>query len=350
MRIEGGQNPETPKICLRMKKIMLSCCFCALALLLQKNLMAQDVHDSAAAIGRTDPAIEIGTRHAQDASDRQQSETPALSDSSAKSATPKSSYWQGGLSYLSDNVYLGRKDSIKIPYVMPTIGYYHRSGLYAAATLGYAIVPGNSHIDMFSLETGYALTAGNFDAQISASKYFYSSKSYSVRSEIEENIVIDAGFDLHFIKPTFETNLNFGQQTDYIMTWGLQHTFYTANDAIDITPAVTMNSGTQNYYDSYYRHRKYSVTRKKTTINGTITATVIDPSAFKILDYEATLPINYTVGKFTFNFTPTLAIPINPAQVSRAKTPAGGTTTIKVATLEKLNNSFYWNLGFLFRF
>ncbi len=200
----------------------------------------------------------------------------------------------------------------------------------------YAVIPGDYHIDMVAVEGGYALSKGNFDGQVSASKFYYSSQSFSVRSEIQENIVMDAAYDLQFIKPTFEATFNFGQATDYIMTWGLQHTFYAAKDAIDITPGLTMNSGTQNYYNSYYRHRKYSVTRKSgAVVNGKIVATVIDPSAFKVLDYEATLPINYTLGKFIFTFTPTLAVPVNPAQVSRAKTPTGGSTTIKTVALEK---------------
>lgn len=302
-----------------MKKILLTCFLCVPGLLLFQGLIAQDT-------------------------------TVIRQDSTLTQPVPKRSYWQAGLSYLSDNVYLGRKDSVKIPYVMPTIGYYHKSGLYADATLGYAVLPGNSHIDMVSLEAGYSLTTGNFDGQLAASKYFYSSKSYSVRSEIAASIVADAAYDLHFIKPTFEVTFNFGNQTDYVVTWGLQHTFYAAGDDLDITPSFVMNSGTQNYYNSYYRKRKYSTKRKGTTVKGTIIATVIDPSAFKVLDYEATVPINYTLGKFTFNFTPTIAIPVNPAQVTRATTPTGGNTTTKVASLEKLKNSFYWNLGFLVKF
>jgi hypothetical protein len=306
-----------------MKKIMLTCSLCALGLLLQKTLMGQEKQDSM-------------TRSA---------------DSTITRRTPKRSYFQAGLSYLSDNVYLGRKDTVKIPYVMPSLAYYHKSGLYAAATLGYAILAGNSHIDMVSLEAGYMFTAGNFDGQLSASKFFYSSQSYSVRSDIDANIVVDAGYDLHFIKPTFEATFNFSSQTDYILTWGLQHTFYAAHDVLDITPTVLVNGGTQNYYNSYYRNRKYSRTRKNGAIvNGTITATVVDPSAFKTLDYEASLPLNYTLGKFTFNFTPTLAVPVNPAQVTRITKPAGGAATTKLATLEKLNNSFYWQFGMLVKF
>ncbi len=314
---------------------MLTCTFCALGLLLRNDLWAQTVRDSAT----------VTTGSAANA------KTLASQDSTA-TPTPKRSYFQGGLSYLSDNVYLGRRDSARIPYAMPTVGYYHRSGLYAAATLGYAIVPGSSHIDMVSLEAGYMLTAGNFDGQLSASKFYYSSQSYSIRSDISANIVVDAGYDLHFIKPTFEATFNFSGQTDYILTWGLQHTFYAAHDALDITPTVLVNSGTQNYYNSYYKNRKYSRTRKNGAIvNGTITATVVDPSAFKVLDYEAAMPINFTLGKLTLNFTPTLAIPVNPAQVSRVTKPAGsGASTTKVATLEKLNDSFYWQFGFVVKF
>jgi hypothetical protein len=334
-----------------MKKIMLTCSFCVLGLLLQKSLMGQDRRDSAAT-GQSDPIVDSAGRHKPDATSGRLDLALNKLDSSLQKPAPKKSYWQGGLSYLSDNVYLGRKDSVKIPYVMPTIGYYHKSGLYADATLGYAVLPGNSHIDMFSLEAGYALTKGNFDGQLSASKFYYSSESYSVRSDIDANIVLDAAYDLRFIKPTFEATLNFGSSTtDYVLTWGLQHTFYAAGDAIDITPSVLMNMGTQNYYDSYYRNRKYSTKRKNgTTVKGTITATVIDPSAFKTMDYEASVPINYTLGKFTFNFTPTLAIPVNPAEVTRVTKPTGGGATSKVVALEKLNNSFYWTFGFLVKF
>jgi hypothetical protein len=319
-----------------MKKIHLACYLCAIGLLLQNGLMAQETRDSAA--------------RAADTTVIPKDSLTGAADSIELLHTPKKSYWQTGLSYLSDNVYLGRKDSVKIPYLVPTIGYYHKSGLYIDASLGYATIPGDSHIDMVSLEGGYILSKGNFDGQLAVSKFWYSAQSFSVKSEITANIVADASYDLHFIKPTVEATFNFGTATDYGLGLGLQHTFYADKDVFDISPSFVMNIGTQNYYNSYYRKRKYSRTRKGDTVTGTITATVIDPAAFKVLDYEFSLPINYTLHKFMFSLTPVLAIPVNPATVSRTTKPTSGPTTNKVAVLEKLQNRFFWNLGFTYKF
>jgi hypothetical protein len=318
----------------RMIQIRCACTCFALALLLHQPAAAQHTGDST--IQTTDSTIQ------------RPDSTAELPHSIA---LPKKSYWQAGLTYMSDNVYLGRKDSVKIPYLVPSIGYYHKSGLFADVSVAYATIHGDEHIDLVAVEAGYAITKGNFDGQIAASKYYYSSQSYSIRSEIKGSIVADAGYDLQWIKPTLEATLNFDNATDYGLGLGLQHTFYAADDAIDFTPSFVANAGTQNYYNSYYKHRRYSRTRPNgKTVKGTITATVIDPSAFRILDYEASLPVNYTLDKFVFSFTPTLAFPINAARVSRTVDPDNGAPTTKMVVFEKLQNSFFWTLGLTYKF
>jgi hypothetical protein len=318
----------------RMTQIRCACTCFVLALLLHHPAAAQHVEDS--------------TIRLSDSLARLPDSTIRLSDLAVQ---PKKSYWQATLSYMSDNVYLGRKDSAKLPYLVPGIGYYHKSGLFADVSLAYATIPGDVHIDLVALEAGYAITKGNFDGQIAASKYYYSSQSFSVRSEIKGSVVADAGYDLQWIKPTLEATLNFDNATDYSIGLGLQHTFYVAADAIDFTPTFVANAGTQNYYNSYYIHRRYSRTRPNgKTVKGTITATVIDPSAFRILDYEASLPVNYTLKKFVFSFTPTLAFPVNPAMVSRTVDPDNGAPTTKMVVFEKLQNSFFWTLGLTYKF
>src|SRR5436305_9021637 len=42
----------------------------------------------------------------------------------------KKSHFDGGISYLNNDVYLGRKDSSLLPYYIPVLSYYHKSGLY----------------------------------------------------------------------------------------------------------------------------------------------------------------------------------------------------------------------------
>src|SRR5438132_1294156 len=91
------------------------------------------------------------------------------------------SYLKMSVSYLSDNVYLGRSDSLKTPYITPSLGYYHKSGLYA--TIGGSYLTTERSIDLFNLTAGYSLSKGKWDGEITTEKYFYNSTSYSVRSE-----------------------------------------------------------------------------------------------------------------------------------------------------------------------
>ena len=67
---------------------------------------------------------------------------------SAKNSKPDKSYFEAGLSYLSNNVYLGRHDSLKIPYLTPSFNYYNKSGFYAGSTLSYITSAGNSRVDL----------------------------------------------------------------------------------------------------------------------------------------------------------------------------------------------------------
>ena len=62
-----------------------------------------------------------------------------------------------GLKYLSNNVYLGRIDSANIMYLVPTIGYTHKSWLHIAASLSYQLDAGINKIDAIALEKGIRL-------------------------------------------------------------------------------------------------------------------------------------------------------------------------------------------------
>ncbi len=48
----------------------------------------------------------------------------------------RESHFEAGISYQSNDVYLGRKDSTVLPYIIPAFSYYHLSGLYATVSLG----------------------------------------------------------------------------------------------------------------------------------------------------------------------------------------------------------------------
>jgi len=268
-----------------------------------------------------------------------------------ENATTTNSHWQAGINYLSNNVYLGRKDSMSLPYITPGIGYYHKSGLFVSGSLSYVSSAAQSRVDLFELVAGYTFTSNKLDGEISFSKDFYNSKSYGVKSETKGSLDGSLSYDFGFIKPSIETGISFNKKPDYSVGFGLGHSFYAADDNLEIAPAFLLNASTQNYYSSYYSKRKYSLKRKKgnTTGGATITAYLPNAAEFKIMDYEFSMPVNYTAGDFTFNFTPTLAVPTNPTIVVLTIKPVVGNSYTKTST-EKISNVFYWSAGATYNF
>ena len=256
------------------------------------------------------------------------------------------SYFKFGLEYLSDNVYLGRKDSVRIPYLTPSIGYYARSGLYAKASASYLTSEGR--MDAFTLEGGYTFSHKKLEGEASISKVFYSNQSYSVKSELGLETSVYASYDLGFIKPTLNGSISFGSSTDYAAGLGFDHSFSVLNDHGEIDPSFLINGSTQNYYNSYYHKRKYAKGGKKKKVVYDVTASALNVSQFKILDYEFALPLNYTLNKFTFSATPTVAVPVHPNIIVLTVKPTNGPAVTKTYQ-ENIGTSFYWSLGITYK-
>ena len=142
-----------------------------------------------------------------------QSDTTVAAADSLKKPVPLKSYFSASVSYLSNSIYNGRKDSVATPYITPTIGYYDKSGFFADASLSYLARAGSGRIDLFSLSAGYDFYIGNFDGEVSANKSFYNSSSTNVQSEITGSLLLNGAYDFSFIKPSFDAALNFGSKS-----------------------------------------------------------------------------------------------------------------------------------------
>jgi hypothetical protein len=75
---------------------------------------------------------------------------------------------------------MGRADSAKAPYLSPSVGYYHHSGIFVHTSLSYLTAPGEGRIDLITLSAGYEYYGENFLAGISVSEYFFSDYSYAI--------------------------------------------------------------------------------------------------------------------------------------------------------------------------
>lgn len=270
-------------------------------------------------------------------------------DSTKNSATDHS-YFEAGIDYLSNNVYLGRHDSLRIPYLTPTISYYNKTGFYATGSLSYLASRANSEVDLLALGAGYSYVKNKFSADLSLEKDFYNSASKNVRAETKGSLNATVSYDPGFIQPVLQGGMVFNIKNDYYAGFGLSHAFYFDDDNFQIDPSFLINASTQNYYNAYYSKRKYKVKRKNGTVALTSTRAYLpNTSQFKIMDYELSVPVEYALGNFIFNFTPAESIPVNPNVAVVTVTPPSGNAVTKTKT-EKLSSIFYWSAGFTYTF
>ncbi len=250
----------------------------------------------------------------------------------------KSSYFKLSTSYLTNSVYNGRKDSLTLPYITPSIGYYDKSGFYVSGSLSYLAATADSRIDLFTLETGYNFAINNqLSGGIYGSKYFYNTSSTAVTSQTKGGLGASLSYDPGIISVSGGVDLSFASKTDINVSAALAHGFYFGEKGAEwgITPTISTNLGTQNSYQDY-------VKKRKSKGSGNSTVQTNNASNFTILDYELSLPITYDGNKWGLFLTPTYAIPQNPISVA-ASTGSGYTT-------EKLENTFYAQFGVYVKF
>ena len=126
----------------------------------------------------------------------------------------------------------------------------------------------------------------------------------------------------------------------------LSHTFLLFIDNMDMTPTIAAAGSTLHFYD-YYRQRRYTI-KKKNKPNQTgiasVTGSVEQASQFRIMDYEATMPVEYSIGKCTLSFTPTYSIPVNASTIDIHTVRDNGTVLDRTKT-EGIGNSFFFTVG-----
>ncbi|MBL7739276.1 MAG: hypothetical protein JNK14_08645 [Chitinophagaceae bacterium] len=262
------------------------------------------------------------------------------------------SYAQAGVNYISNTVFAGRKDSVAVPYLSPSISYSHKSGVFAKGSLSYLTSAKESRIDLYTLTAGYVYSKNNFIAGVDATKYFFNSSSTNVRSGMSGYAALFTGYNFKDIFTTYVDGMViFGPASDFILGLELNHPFYAAHDRLKITPTIYTNFGTQNYYNEYYSTKRSGSGGGGGYGNGnggpggsgsteTTTLSVVESAKFQLLDYEFSLPVSYTYKQLTVFCTPVLAIPVHPSLIT-----SGGQTT-----REELSNTFFWSAGIGYKF
>jgi len=282
--------------------------------------------------------------------------------SSKRSKTDSaSSYFKADASFLSNYIYNGRQDSLRTPYLTPTIGYYDKSGLWVSGSLSYLANPNDSRIDLYSLDIGYDFDlTDHFSGSVYANKSFYNDASTVINSALKGSIGSTISYDLDFLQVNAGIDILFSNKADIATNIGLSHAFYIGDKGslYTITPTVTTNLSTLHYYEGYANRKAGKKANQVIPNLQSITVeTTVNNNQFTLMDYEISLPFTYDSKKIGFFITPTFAIPKNPIYTTTTTTIKlrTGTQTSQTADStpweeKNLANSFYAEIGCYLKF
>lgn len=263
-----------------------------------------------------------------------------------KNLDKEKSYILTDLNYQNDAVFMGRRDSISAPYVVPSIGYYDKSGFFADASLSYLTKSNENRVDLFLATVGYRFKANKFSGTLSGTKYFFNDKSYSIQSEIEGDFSAILSYDFGFLETSLITSAYFSKNssTDFFVGVQIAKSLFVMDKSLEIKPTFNVYAGSQYFYQEYYNFNRLG-NRKGNNLgqNQQSTTTVVgieEVNKFNILNAELSMPIRYYYKTFIFSFVPQWAFPQSNATIIAED------TIIK----EDLENIFYLSVGVSFWF
>lgn len=272
----------------------------------------------------------------------------------SNTTTESTSYAVVGLNYISDAIFLGRKDTVSAPYLYTSMEYHHKSGLYAEGSVSYLTKSNQGRVDLVVLTGGFDKTLDKLNIDLSATKYFFNDDSYNVISAVEADITAQLLYELDFLNLGWAGSLYFSSDgaSDFMMLAQLSHDFVIDDNTWQISPILEFQFGSQEFYQQYFieQQKKKSGTGSgsgngsgNTSGDNTTTTTmveIVESESFNLMAIELNLAVWYQAPPFTFSFMPSYVIPSNEAEL------LVNDTMVK----EDIDSTFYWMAGISYRF
>lgn len=255
-----------------------------------------------------------------------------------------SSYVSLSINYISDAVFMGRKDSIAAPYLYPTLLYHHKSGFYTSGSLSYLTRADDGRVDLFLLTGGFDFKVKKLDGDVSLTAYFFNEDSYNVISEVSTDLtaLLEYDFDVISFGLSASTYFGNGNNSDLFLSSELSRNFITNDEKFQFIPTVGIYFGTQNFYEQYFINNRFGNGRGQGNSNSSQSSSINlnESEKFNLMAIEFSLPIWYEHKSFNAVIVPSFVIPQNEATL----------TVDDVLVKEDLDNSFYFIVGVYYRF
>ena len=147
----------------------------------------------------------------------------------------------------------------------PEISYLFKSGFEIDFSVGFNANAPCLTLNSWTLDGSYTFNPGNYSGTATISVFNYSPNSGSVNAAQKGNIEYSNYYTLPFIQPSLNLTYTFAHpdsKADYQVSFALQQEFdFLNNGNLNITPTATMNASTQNYYNTYYKNKRFSIPR-----------------------------------------------------------------------------------------
>ena len=269
--------------------------------------------------------------------------SPSLFAQDSEKEEKKSSF-KFGVDYINSNVFMGRTDTIAAPIIAPSVTYIFAFGLFITAAADYIPNRPKNKLDDGNIGIGYNYEiTDNLAGSLSLTKMFYASTSTQIASSVSSEFNANIDYTNDYLTPGIALDFakgKTGKKNDVFINPSLSHDFIIAGlfgetDYLSISPMVSLNAGTQNFYDSYFgkvnKLKHPAITQEFSAYRRGLTK-------FRLLDYELSAPVDYSVKSFLISFNPTLAIPENKLPKSITKGQANKSSL------------FYFDLGLSLKF
>ena len=143
--------------------------------------------------------------------------------SSADSTAPTPSHLELNLTWQSNDVNNGRKDSTVIPLITPKISYIFKSGFEIDLSVGYNTHETSPQVNQYTLDGSYSFNPGNYSGSVTLSGFIYNKQSGSTTSEQKGSLEYSNSYDFGFIEPSLALTWTFGNHIpDYQASPALQ--------------------------------------------------------------------------------------------------------------------------------
>jgi hypothetical protein len=253
-----------------------------------------------------------------------------------------------------------------LPYITPTIGYYHKTGLYISASAAYSTH--DKRLDYFTIDGGYEFSINKkLSGSVNINKSFYNDSSSNISSDIKANVGTSWTYDFGVVELRAGADLSFANKKDYGLNLGLARSFYVGEEGNQwtITPSTVVNFNTLNFYEGYTSRTNGRKQKLKnplvTSVVSTTTVTNRNANSLTLMDYELSVPVSYDAKKWGIYLTPTIAVPQNAIEtkttnVISLRSPPAATPTQTITTdstpdsEKKLQSNFYVEFGVYFKF